>query len=324
MDIRDEPDPPVLRRARRNCPLCGDLPIDTSRRPGSAEQWQGWWMSVTRRDIQPGPNQLGPAQRDGRSTALQLRSRPVRAAGPERHIRQSRLFMLFRRNVSVCAQCLGGLYFYSVPSLPATNDGSVRPLAEEPGTRRDDEDVTRDRNGELCATGIGLMSGVADADAGLVDDEIQQNNGPIPVAVSGPAPAADGNSGQASAIPAAPDGPATPAASDGVAAPDAPDASDGVGETDAPAVADASAAAEALVAAEAPVTTEAPVTADTPTAYDAAAVLDRETAKSTADAAQDSASQVGGAQADGAQENAAPAPGKSGAAPGKGRVLAGE
>jgi hypothetical protein len=74
MDIRDEPNPPVLRRARRNCPLCGDLSIDTSRRPGSAEQWQGWWMSVTRRDIQPGPNQLGPPQRDGRSTALQLQS----------------------------------------------------------------------------------------------------------------------------------------------------------------------------------------------------------------------------------------------------------
>ena len=76
--------------------------------------------------------------------------------------------MLFRRNVSVCVQSLEGLYFYSVPSPPATNDGRARPSATEPGTRPGGgEDATQDADGELCATGVGVMSGVADADAGL-------------------------------------------------------------------------------------------------------------------------------------------------------------
>jgi RNA-directed DNA polymerase len=59
----------LLARQGRNCPLCGDPLIDTSRLPGSAEQWQDWWMSVTRRDIQPAPSEPGPPQRDGTRNA---------------------------------------------------------------------------------------------------------------------------------------------------------------------------------------------------------------------------------------------------------------
>jgi RNA-directed DNA polymerase len=59
----------LLARQGRNCPLCGDPLIDTSRLPGSAEQWQDWWMSVTRRDIQPAPSEPGSPQRDGTRNA---------------------------------------------------------------------------------------------------------------------------------------------------------------------------------------------------------------------------------------------------------------
>ncbi len=59
----------LLARQGKNCPLCGDPLIDTSHLPGSAEQWQDWWMSVTRRDIQPAPSELGPPRQDGTRNA---------------------------------------------------------------------------------------------------------------------------------------------------------------------------------------------------------------------------------------------------------------
>jgi RNA-directed DNA polymerase len=59
----------LLARQGKNCPLCGDPLIDTSHLPGSAEQWQDWWMSVTRRDIQPAPSEPGPLRQDGMRNA---------------------------------------------------------------------------------------------------------------------------------------------------------------------------------------------------------------------------------------------------------------
>ena len=41
---------------RRNCcPLCGDRLIDTGHLPGSPEEWQDWWLGVTRQDIHRAP-----------------------------------------------------------------------------------------------------------------------------------------------------------------------------------------------------------------------------------------------------------------------------
>ena len=45
------------------------------------------------------------------------------------HMRQARLFMLFRCNVSVCTQSLEGLYFYRVHSPPSSHDGGAKPVA---------------------------------------------------------------------------------------------------------------------------------------------------------------------------------------------------
>ena len=59
----------LLARQDRNCPLCGDPLIDISHLPGSAEQWQDWWMSVTRRGIQPAPSEPGTPRQDGTRNA---------------------------------------------------------------------------------------------------------------------------------------------------------------------------------------------------------------------------------------------------------------
>src|ERR1700733_9140528 len=86
--------------------------------------------------------------------------------------------MLFRSNLSVCPLSLWGLYFYAVPSPPATNDG----LAEEGGTHRTGgEDVTPGADGELGATGVGVMAGVADADAGPPADGVPDDTEPVAV-----------------------------------------------------------------------------------------------------------------------------------------------
>src|SRR5215472_2099294 len=110
-------------------------------------------------------------------------------AGPRyRHRRQSSRFMLFRRNVSVCVQSLEGLYFYRVPSPPATSDGSMRPLTGNPGVPRGvSRDATPDADGELRTTGVGVMSGVADAEAGTPADDLQDDTEPISVVASEPA-----------------------------------------------------------------------------------------------------------------------------------------
>jgi len=93
--------------------------------------------------------------------------------------------MLFRRNVSVCVQSLEGLYFYRVPSPPATSDGSMRPLTGNPGVPRGvSRDATPDADGELRTTGVGVMSGVADAEAGTPADDLQDDTEPISVVVT--------------------------------------------------------------------------------------------------------------------------------------------
>jgi group II intron reverse transcriptase/maturase len=73
---RDKHGPPLdahtlalLARQGRNCPLCGDQLLDTSHLPGSPEQWQDWWTSVTRQDIQLAPGGLGNTGRDGERNA---------------------------------------------------------------------------------------------------------------------------------------------------------------------------------------------------------------------------------------------------------------
>jgi len=59
----------LLARQGGNCPLCGDRLLDTSRLPGSPEEWQDWWMSTTRQDIQPAPGGPGSPGRDGERNA---------------------------------------------------------------------------------------------------------------------------------------------------------------------------------------------------------------------------------------------------------------
>src|SRR6516162_1933199 len=130
------------------------------------------------------------------ASACMRRTRQVDRWPRYRHKRQSRLFMLLRRNVSVCAPSLRGLYFYRVSSPPATSEGSMRPLAGDPGGARGvSGDATPDANGELRATGVGEMSGVADAGAVPPAGEIQDDTGATPVVVFGPAPAGDGGDG---------------------------------------------------------------------------------------------------------------------------------
>jgi len=41
----------LLGRQHNRCPSCGDLLIDASHLPASPEDWEHWWLSVTRQDI---------------------------------------------------------------------------------------------------------------------------------------------------------------------------------------------------------------------------------------------------------------------------------
>ena len=133
-------------------------------------------------------------------------------------------------------------YFYRVPSPPASHDGHARPLAGEQGTRPDGGvDVTQDADGEPRATGVGVMSGVADPDAGPPPGEIRGGTEPVPAAAE-PVPAAGGTGGGPVPAAGAGEGPADagdgPAdAGDGPAdAGDGPaDAGDGPGAGEGPA-----------------------------------------------------------------------------------------
>jgi len=73
------------------------------------------------------------------------------------HLRATRLFVRRARP---------GLYFNRVPSLPATDDGSASPLAEDLRTRSgSSEDITWDADAEAGATEAGVVPEVTGADA---------------------------------------------------------------------------------------------------------------------------------------------------------------
>ena len=59
-----------------------------------------------------------------------------------------------------------GLYFYRVPSLPATDDGSAKPLAEDLSTRLgSEEDITWDAGAESGATEVDVAASATEPDA---------------------------------------------------------------------------------------------------------------------------------------------------------------
>ena len=59
-----------------------------------------------------------------------------------------------------------GLYFYRVPSLPATDDGSAKPLAEDLSTRLgSEEDITWDAGAESGATEADVAASATEPDA---------------------------------------------------------------------------------------------------------------------------------------------------------------
>ena len=60
-----------------------------------------------------------------------------------------------------------GLYFYRVPSPPATDDGSARPLAEDPSTYPASVDAVRKADGDNGASETGLVPAATEADGAL-------------------------------------------------------------------------------------------------------------------------------------------------------------
>jgi RNA-directed DNA polymerase len=49
----------LLSRQQNQCPLCGDLLLDIGHLPASPEQWENWWLNVTRRAIRHAPGAPG-------------------------------------------------------------------------------------------------------------------------------------------------------------------------------------------------------------------------------------------------------------------------
>src|ERR1700678_2348883 len=71
-----------------------------------------------------------------------------------------------------------GLYFYRVPSLPATDDGSAKPLAEDLSTRLgSEEDITWDAGAESGATEANVAASAPEPDAQV---RLAQAHGPSP------------------------------------------------------------------------------------------------------------------------------------------------
>ena len=60
----------LLTRQRNRCPLCGDRLIDSSHLPGSPEQWENWWLGVTRQDIQRAPSAPGDSRHPGMPSTI--------------------------------------------------------------------------------------------------------------------------------------------------------------------------------------------------------------------------------------------------------------
>ena len=70
----------LLTRQENRCPHCGDLLIDLNHLPASPEEWEHWWLSVTRQDIPRAPSATGPAQTSGNGTILALTHMPCHHA----------------------------------------------------------------------------------------------------------------------------------------------------------------------------------------------------------------------------------------------------
>ena len=52
----------LLTRQENKCPQCGDPLIDVSSPPASPEEWEDWWLGVTRQDIPRAPSAAGSAR----------------------------------------------------------------------------------------------------------------------------------------------------------------------------------------------------------------------------------------------------------------------
>ena len=57
----------LLGRQHNRCPHAGTSLIDASHLPSSAEDWEDWWLSVTRQDIPRAASTAGTTQPPGRS-----------------------------------------------------------------------------------------------------------------------------------------------------------------------------------------------------------------------------------------------------------------
>jgi len=52
----------LLSRQQGRCPLCAGLLLDASHPPASPEDWENWWLSITRRTIPRAPSPTGTPQ----------------------------------------------------------------------------------------------------------------------------------------------------------------------------------------------------------------------------------------------------------------------
>jgi RNA-directed DNA polymerase len=73
----DEGTAALLTRQGNKCPHCGDPLIDLNRLPASPEDWEHWWLSVTRQNVPRAPSATGtsPPPEQGR-TSLALMHAP--------------------------------------------------------------------------------------------------------------------------------------------------------------------------------------------------------------------------------------------------------
>jgi RNA-directed DNA polymerase len=55
----------LLSRQHNRCPLCGDRLLDTSHLPTSPEEWEHWWLGVTRQHLRRAPSTPGNPQQPG-------------------------------------------------------------------------------------------------------------------------------------------------------------------------------------------------------------------------------------------------------------------
>jgi RNA-directed DNA polymerase len=71
----------LLARQENKCPHCGDPLIDASSPPASPEEWEDWWLGVTRQDIPRAPSTAGSARPPAeRGTAPALMHMPCHRA----------------------------------------------------------------------------------------------------------------------------------------------------------------------------------------------------------------------------------------------------